>query len=232
MNTEEFKIPTVDDIYQLSQYFEDCEWIDDYIEDIKSGDSGNYRILTINGEIIGIACFWYTGDNISGIPLYYVSTRCTKDKGKHPTREIGLRTPGRLLWAYILREIYIQIYSYSGGRFIVYNHAIDQAKGYHIKMGMESASNIDFYGLPLINVVQRAFISNPDLNTAELPIQNGIITELDETYLFYVSKEINYSSIDTILLYLPPSRRGGYKKKTNKKKKKTKKNKSLQIKKR
>lgn len=182
----------------LTDTFRDCEWTNEYIENI---NAQCLRILLVNGTIIGIVCFEFTGHYINRIPLYYISTECTKDK--RLGHLVGVRSPGRLLWSHILREIHF--YGNEDSVFIVYNHAIPDAKGYHIKMGMKTSSEIQFQGRPLRDSIEPLFISIPELNTAMLPIEDGVIDELDDTYLFYVStKDIDYGDIDTILMSLPP----------------------------
>ena len=81
--TIEFRVPTKSDIEILQTNFNNCEWTKDYIKDINEEHVINYRILKINGDIIGIICFFHVGDitiEINKYPLYYISTRCTKDK--------------------------------------------------------------------------------------------------------------------------------------------------------
>lgn len=200
MDLEEFRRPTPADIPVLTDTFRDCEWTDEYIENI---NDQCLRILLVNGTIIGIVCFEFTGHSINGIPLYYILSECTKDK--RLGHLVGVRSPGRLLWSHILREIHFDGNEDSG--FIVYNHAIPDAKGYHIKMGMKTSSEIQFQGRPLRDRIEPLFIRIPELNTAMLPIEDGVIDELDDTYLFYVSKDINYGDIYTILRSLPQKKR-------------------------
>lgn len=206
-NGEEFRMPILDDIDMLQHTFTNCDWIGDYIDSIQEDDVNNLRILIINGEIIGIVNFFNTGIAIGGsMPLYYVSTECTKDKNKIAQTFDGLKTPGRLLWAYILREIRLNT---NTERFAVYNHAISDSKVYHLKMGMKPAGAIPIarVGRSLKDIVFPLFHRNPKLNSAEIPV-NELLNEFDDTYLFYLSNPgLNYSSIDSILNSLPPSER-------------------------
>ena len=97
-----------------------------------------------------------------------------------------MKTPGRLLWAYILREIRLN----TTERFVVYNHAISDSKGYHLKMGMKPAGDIILIGSrKLKEVVLPLFQSNSNLNTAEIPPLD-LVNEFDDTYLFYLSEII------------------------------------------
>ena len=201
-NGEEFRRPNVNDIGMLQNNFNNCEWLtEDYIPSIREDDVDNLRILIINGEIIGIVNFYNTRNRIGRFPLYYVSTECTKDKDKIAQTFDGLKTPGRLLWAYILREIRLN----TTERFAVYNHAISDSKGYHLKMGMKPAGDIILIGSrKLKEVVLPLFQSNSNLNTAEIPPLD-LVNEFDDTYLFYLSDpRVDYSSIDSILNSLPP----------------------------
>ena len=206
-NGEEFRMPTLGDIPKLTENFNNCDWIGDYIPSIQENDVNDLRILIINGEIIGIVNFFNTGSAIGGsMPLYYVSTECTKDKDKITQTFDGLKTPGRLLWAYILREIRL---NNNAERFAVYNHAISDSKVYHLKMGMKPAGAIPIAraGRSLKDIVFPIFRGNPKLNSAEIPV-NELLNEFDDTYLFYLSNpRIDYSSIDSILNSLPPSER-------------------------
>ena len=203
-NGEEFRMPNLGDIDMLQNTFTNCEWIGDYIDSIQENDVNDLRILIINGEIIGIVNFYNTRNRIGRFPLYYVSTECTKDKDKIAQTFDGLKTPGRLLWAYILREIRLNTIE----RFVVYNHAISDSKGYHLKMGMKSAGDIILIGnRKLKEFVLPIFQSNSNLNTAEIPV-NELLNEFDDTYLFYLSdSRVDYSSIDSILNSLPSSER-------------------------
>jgi len=53
----EFRIPTINDVEELKENFDNCDWIDDFIESIKSENVETLKILTSNGNIIGIADF-------------------------------------------------------------------------------------------------------------------------------------------------------------------------------
>ena len=233
----QFRIPTLNDIDQLRENFLGCQWIHDNIDLITQEDPNvnNLRILIINGEIIGIVNFYYTGQSIdqTSIPLYYVSTRCTKDKDPE-NKDLNniyitsdkFTTPGRLLWAYILREIYL---INKRKAFVVYNHSIKSAYPYHIKMGMTTADKIRLgQHVTLYNLVFPMFLPDRDpncfLNTAKLGIyrtlrlethpgyfeeveyENNFDTaskiirqQFNDTYLFYISRKINYESINDIL---------------------------------
>ena len=233
----QFRIPTLNDIDQLRENFLGCQWIHDNIDLITQGDPNvnNLRILIINGEIIGIVNFYYTGQSIdqTSIPLYYVSTRCTKDKDPE-NKDLNniyitsdkFTTPGRLLWAYILREIYL---INKRKAFVVYNHSIKSAYPYHIKMGMTTADKIRLgQHITLNDLVFPMFLPDRDpncfLNTAKLGIyrivrlethpgyfeeveyENNFDTaskiirqKFNDTYLFYISRKINYESINDVL---------------------------------
>ena len=233
-NREEFRVPNLDDIEMLENTFKNCEWTDEYISDIKEGATANLRILIINGEIIGIANFYHIWED-----FYYVSTECTKDKDENFQRVGGLKTPGRLLWAYILHEIKRL---YRGTRsFIVYNHAIPSSRGYHLKMGMKPAGAIklDKHGrVSLRDAIFPLFKSRNELFYYDIldtsKSDDYLLDEFDETYLFYVSDpRVDYASIDSILNSLPSSERrltGGIKRK-NKKTKNKRKNKKTKNKK-
>jgi hypothetical protein len=211
----EFRTPTTDDIEQMRNNFNNCEWIDDWIDDIENNIVNTLRVLVSNEIIIGIAHFYHSGFIANNIPLYYVSTRCTIDKQAEGIRIQTISTPGRLLWAYILHEIYILNGQDSSRRFIVYNHAIPSAIGYHKKMGMFPANELSLIQpsrnpnkkyeiIKLEKYIIKSFMDNPELNTAEL--SNIRSDEFNETYLFYVSSSrINYNSINSILESLPKS---------------------------
>ena len=243
--TIEFRVPTKSDIEILQTNFNNCEWKEEYIKDINEEQVINYRILKINGDIIGIICFFYIQAipiGIKNYPLYYISTRCTKDKPedepedkpgikrernsnkpKQPPK--GRKSYGRLLWAYALREI-SQLNQ--NNEFIIYNHAIPDSRDYHIKMHMKITSEINIPNFA--NTIKNIFYyTNPELNTAKIPVE-----EFDEVYLFYYSHQypIDYNNIDSILDFIslpvptgnsvPPEKRhrgGGKKTKRQKDKK-------------
>jgi hypothetical protein len=201
----QFRQPTQDDIDELIINFDNCSWIEDYTDAINDYNTDDMRILVFNGKIIGIFDFNNTGITFEGIEIYYVITECTRDKNKaiddvYLTEDGKVVTFGRLLWSYILNEIY----NLNGKNpFIIYNHAIPDAYYYHIKMGMKPANEInDIFE----NEIKNLFANDPALNDAQLPEHAIYSDEFNETYLFYVSTEtINYDSIESIIKSLPES---------------------------
>ena len=121
--------------------------------------------------------------------------------------------------------------------FIIYNHAIPDSRDYHIKMHMKITSEINIPNFA--NTIKNKFVTNPELNTAQIRIRNEDDDKFDddefnETYLFYHShQDIDYTDIDSILdsISRPPGQRGGGKKTKRQKDKKSKKTKRQKDKK-
>ena len=242
----DFRIPNEGDIEQLQHNFTRCDWKDDLINDIQEHYVDTYRVLVSRDEILGFANFYHTGYDILGqINIYVVSIECTKDKLTNNTQQYEFITNGRLLWAYILNNIY-QING--SNPFIVYNHAIPDAYQYHIKMGMSPSNNYNLQDkfeklTKTANVfdksIKRMFLENDYLNNAGLSETAINSDEFYETYLFYISSmDVNYSDIHSILYSLPEGelrmktkrrggktkRRGGKTKRRKTKRRKTKTN--------
>ena len=173
----EFRIPNENDIEQIQNNFTRCDWKDDLINDIQEHYVDTYRVLLSQNEILGFANVYYTGHDILGLNIYIVSVECTKDKLTNNTltnntqtnntltnntQQTEFITNGRLLWSYILKNIY----ELNGNKqFIIYNHAIPDAFEYHIKMGMYPSKK---YGSIFDENIKHMFLENEDLNNAEL----------------------------------------------------------------
>ena len=211
----EFRSPNINDIDELNENFEECHWLDSYIESIEHNDVDYLRILTFDNVIIGLSEFYNTGYNFNGINIFYISIRCTRYK-KAPisneyfkTEEGKFVTTGRLLWAYILNDIYNMN---SQEKFIIYNHAIPNAYWYHIKMGMKPIRTIIIDGVNIKYYMKQLFLEQSGLNTADLSDASINSDEFDDTYLFYVYDEnINYNCIEDIIKSLPDYDRLNYK---------------------
>ena len=202
--------PTEDDIDELETNFDkNCEWVEDYIGSIRDDYVENLKIITFNGKILGVYEIYNPMETFDGLDIYYVSTECTRDKERQlddpyfTTHEGSFVKPGRILWAYILNEIY----NLNERRpFIVYNHAIPISYGYHIAMGMKPISQLQLNGRDVTSEMKELFVNNSDLNASELSERAIYSDEFDETYLFYISDEnINYDCIEDILKSLPKS---------------------------
>lgn len=122
-------------------------------------------VLYYNADLIGIASFYKTDVE----PLFYINFRCTvpdffknSDDDKNFFKKF--LSPGRLLWVYILNHIYEL--NNKNRNFIVYNHAIPEAYGYHIKMGMKPLSKQNHINK---KVMKELFIKNEEINTSKLP---------------------------------------------------------------
>ena len=200
------------DINELENNFKDCPFTDRYTTNFKDKTYDSIRVLIINGEIVGIAKFY----NIWPSQIYYIETRCTKDKPENFQRGIGLKTPGRLLWAYILREINL-LHVRNGlkkNRFVVFNIPRRSTRGYHLKMGMNAASQIKIdEKRNLRDIVFPSFKKHKEsLNNYNASIFNDrkprdddyLLKKFDEKYMFYLQQlHVNYYSIDSILKSLP-----------------------------
>ena len=146
--------------------------------------------LTHGNEILGAIHIVYKGF-MEGLHVFYIEARCTYETElKMPD---NFASKGRLLWAYTLNYVF----NLKGPNSIIYNSSLDEAKEYHLKMGM-TPYNESLFPAELIPRI--------------IPIDdNGVeenIRMLSEfNILFYKLKHINYTSIFEILVSLPESER-------------------------
>ena len=132
-------------------------------------------------------------------------------------------TSGRLLWAHILKSCYDK----SGRRpFMVLNHSIDDASGYHIQMGMHTYSSSPVKDVFPPKRIEEIIDSIEGFEESYLGIGRTtpqIVASPKTTYLFYSSHpEINYGDIPSILNSIPLSARMGGKKSKKRRNKKSK----------
>lgn len=218
-----FRKPELSDIDELQNNFKDCRFIEHFKDDINDNARDGIRILIINGQIVGIAKFYKACGNI-----YYIEMRCTKDRPENSQRPSGLKTHGRLLWAYILHEInshyrdnlekannlHNKLRRPPHNKFIVYNEPLTTARGYHEKMGMKRSSAIIMdtgktlcqYITSMANQLNDSDDSDIDSDIDSLDEELDIYHELDDDKnLFYIQDpNVNYDSIDEILRSIPP----------------------------
>lgn len=222
---------------------EDCEWTQDFLDnpdtfflyDIR--EDGNYNIYG--------ACllkFIPHNDRL----ICYVQIRCTYNNTGNT-----ILSSGRLLWSYILNYCYIcKMYYNLPNKFIILNHAISSAVGYHLLMGMRPYKNSEIYKNrilseeELISILKEMFTQNS--NNTELALNDylygnhlnnskKLLNSPHTSYLFYTEKDnINYNDICDIIEKNQKIRKanfpnfkhtrthGGKKKKINKKNKRSK----------
>lgn len=217
----EFRALITSDIPNLRHRFRNkCEYISvsGGHEEIGNFEAGNYneliardlgpRVLLYQGNIIGMVFI----DNV--LPqqdVYYIDYRCTSDIPHDPIFNSNFVSPGRLLWCYILGHINQHNITHNNRHgFMIYNHTIPEAYGYHIKMGMYPSGLIkQNTGLDM----KALFKKHPALNEADLPLDSWgklgafpqpLLDEFDNTYLFYVGDpSIDYSNVKTVMNSLP-----------------------------
>jgi hypothetical protein len=170
--------------------------------------------LTHDSHILGAIKISYNG-YIPEIDLhvFYIGARCTYET---PGLEMPdkFATKGRLLWAYALNYVF----TIAGPNSIIYNSALDEAIGYHLKMGMIPYNKTLFPE----EFIPRVIIIDDKGIKENKKIMNKVHT------LFYKLKDIDYSNIVTILLSLPegthekPKSEFGGKRKTRRKSRKLK----------
>jgi len=167
--------------------------------------------LTHGPHVLGAIKITYRG-YIKDIDLhvFYIGARCTYET---PGLEMPdkFATKGRLLWAYALNYVFTMV----GPNSIIYNSSLESAKGYHLKMGMTPYNE---------SLFPEEFIPRVIMIDDE-GIEGNRKIMSDVNILFYKLKDIDYSSILTILLSLPegthekPKSEFGGKRKTRRKRK-------------
>ena len=172
--------------------------------------------LTHGSHILGAIKIAYNGYIPEiGLHVFYIGSRCTYET---PGLEMPdkFATKGRLLWAYALNYVFTM----AGPNSIIYNSALDEAIGYHLKMGMIPYNESLF---PEKYIPQVIMIDDEGIEGNKKVMSESNI-------LFYKLKDIDYSNIVTILLSLPEgthekpkSEFGGKRKKTRRKSRKLKK---------
>ena len=154
-----FRVGHETDRYTINERFSGCEF---WEENVSPKD---ISVLYYNTDLIGIASFYKTDVE----SLFYINFRCTvpdffKNSDGDENFFKKFLSPGRLLWVYILNHIYEL--NKKNRNFIVYNHAIPEAYGYHIKMGMKPLSKQNHINK---KVMKELFIKNEEINTSKLP---------------------------------------------------------------
>jgi len=159
-----FRVGHDNDRDMINERFSRCDFWE------KNDSPKDISVLYYKKHLIGIASFEETDVK----PLFYVDFRCTVDdvflpdilKNSDDDENFFKKflSPGRLLWVYILNHIYEL--NNKNRNFIVYNHAIPEAYGYHIKMGMKPLSKQNHINK---KVMKELFIKNEEINTSKLP---------------------------------------------------------------
>ena len=104
-------------------WWSNCDWIEDFIE-----DEDAWWLIRNDNVCLGAVYMFREDININRIPTWYISIECAfNNVNSHPTL-----TSGKLLWMFILRQIYNEAH----GPFIVWMHAIPSAVNYHTGMGL------------------------------------------------------------------------------------------------
>jgi hypothetical protein len=202
-----------------------CEFHDDFLEN--SDTQFLYNNQT--GQLYG-ACVCMYDMLPEGIYACWVYTECTFDKLTIPGLPRNI-TSGRLLWAHILKSCYKKFGNHT---FMVFNHSIEEAIGYHIQMGMHpySSSPIQHYFNParieeIINSIEGFSADYLSIGTTT----SDLIRDPKTNYLFYLSHpEINYSDVPSIINSIPLSTRMGGKKSKKRNKKSKNRNKKNKLK--
>ena len=166
----------------------------------------NKLYLTSEHYLIGaITCKYMSYIPELDLHVFYVGAICTYDS---PLTLPSVYTKGRLLWAYLLHHLHYYLYNLVGPtNILVYNSSIASAIGYHLKMGMKRYTTDLFPSHFIPRIIQ-----------CDGECMKTIMSE-DYNFLFYqFDPSVNYNSIDSILLSLPPSEKsGGTKRNTRKK---------------
>jgi hypothetical protein len=197
-----------------------CEWGKDFEE-----DEDTYFLYS-NNTVYGAVQMNIKPEFIynNTIPFFYIAIRCSWGKINNIVIPQGNVTSGRLLWAFILRELNHIV---GNNTFVVFNDSTEDAAGYHYKMGMR---NIKQTGLDQINIanivgefVKKATKLQEDTTVVIEKLKYGGIENPigSKKYMggkmFYIKRNnINYQDILSILQSLYVTTRGG-KKKRNKK---------------
>lgn len=116
-----------------------CEWKADFIGNRNViGNNDTYFLLHGDGnEKKAIAAVMFSADpdfRYENIPFFYIEIECSWGRS-HDV----YHTWGRILWAYILYTINQAV---NNSMFVVYNHGIPDAAGYHYKMGMRNVQEV------------------------------------------------------------------------------------------
>lgn len=209
MDSIEFRSPNLHDIAHLETNFSKCDFIGEFIKDVREKQYSNKKVLLYNGTIIGCIILYSEQLKYKNSNVYYMSAECTIDQNKINTvdsQPITFKpeiTPIRLLWAYSLLFLYK---TNRGKPFVVYTHAVPDAYSRYLKQLQMVPSSTTIF----LNDMPQFFIENPALNGAGLAESDFFyksdpnkINEFDHTYLFYDSaKGLNYTSVDTIFKHL------------------------------
>ena len=202
-----------------------CEFHDDLMTDDETYFL--YQINNVNSyTLLGAAiCTFYNEDRIvTPITFCWVHVECTY------ANVTGLPTSGRLLWCYILKLCYMSR-PYNHYRGLVFNHAIAEAVGYHLSMGMKpynysevsSIFSVDYIAGLINHFTDGEGYSSDYLILSPQKTLDQLFASPETVYLFYVlDQTTDYSNIGIILNSIPTSLRGGTKEKKNKSKRKRK----------
>ena len=181
-----------------------CEWANDFIH-----DPNTYFLLHKDIAVAAVIFNDIPDFVFNGIPYYHVDIECSWAK----SHDI-FHTWGRILWAYILYTINIAAQRYR--MFVVYNHAIPDAAGYHHKMGMKNIKDM-LQEINLGNVtddinsireILKSKSHNIKMNFDDSYLTNGGIlanngNSWKNGYMFYAKKSyINYDDIHSIIYSL------------------------------
>jgi hypothetical protein len=199
-----------------------CEWLAHGHEGYLDNPENYFWLVhSQNATLYGVCNISENEDEISGYTFFYIITRCSIEKTGH-----AQVTSGRLLWAFILNYCYNTCVEMGKPpNFVVYNHTIVEAKGYHLKMGMKPFN--EFAPGTFITEQQAYTLHHIEDDVPEPAgeyLKDITRTNGDGGYLFYVSRPgVNYGSIYDIIasLYNPA---GGRHMKRNKIRSKNKKN--------
>lgn len=192
-----------------------CEWGEDFEEDADT------YFLYSNDKVYGAVQMDIEPEFVfKGIPFFYIAIRCSWGKIDNIKIPQGNITSGRLLWAFILREINHIV---GDNTFVVFNDSTEDAAGYHYKMGMRNIKESGFVKIDVANIVndfiKKATKLQEDTNVVMEKLKYGGIENPkgSKKYMggkmFYVKQNnINYQDIMSILQSLYVKTTGGKKK--------------------
>jgi hypothetical protein len=199
--------------FNMDTWRSQCEWADDFMNSpeealwlygsnnptqpyIPVSERSQYSNPPDNNPVIYGVCMISpmaetiqtpSGHNISFV---YVQLRCAV----LPIINHPYITSGKLLWSCILHHIYNNSDSFNitrGNYIVVYNHAISEAKGYHIKMGMLPLANTPLNSIrPQIKNLNEINYNNDNVINELL---DADVNSPDSSYLFYIFRnDVNY----------------------------------------
>ena len=221
---------------KYSEFNSSCEWTNDFLIENDSSDyywlyknNGNnnyiyYGVCNINDEskVFKIKEKTYI--------CFYIITECgiSKTNNNYITR-------GRLLWCYIINHIYNTIikeykndfFHNPNNIFLIFNQSTDEAKEYHLKMGMHpfktlelglNNNNKELFKNYLGQFHNHIYSENSENLKNSKNLKNlrqnynqyfNINDNRKGGFLFYIfQKEITYNDIFAIYTSLPLSNRG------------------------